>query len=134
MSAPKSQLSSVGKCAVGSYVGAGVAGVDSPNVLQFQFVPKTVEILGYSYESEGKTLFKMANQNSNSYPLLIGERLGTEYAEGTGFYDGAGYSDVYSNPGYAKKSADGKIVYWYTNDAGTQFNKSGYTYYYRALG
>ena len=134
VSAPKSQLSSVGKCAVGSYVGAGVAGVDSPNVLQFQFVPKTVEILGYSYESEGKTLFKMANQNSNSYPLLIGERLGTEYAEGTGFYDGAGYSDVYSNPGYAKKSADGKIVYWYTNDAGTQFNKSGYTYYYRALG
>ena len=33
-----------------------------------------------------------------------------------------------------KRSADGKTVYWYTNDAGTQFNQSGYTYYYRALG
>ena len=62
------------------------------------------------------------------------DRDGKAAAEGTGFYDGAGYSDVYSNPGYAKKSADGKIVYWYTNDAGTQFNQSGYTYYYRALG
>lgn len=134
VSAPKSQLSSVGKCATGSYVGTGLYGASSPNALEFTFVPKTVEILGYSYEYEGKTRFKLAYQNSYSYPLLIGERLGTEYAEGTGFYDGAGYSDSYSNPGYAKKSADGKTVYWYTNDAGTQFNQSGYTYYYRALG
>ena len=134
VSAPKSQLSSVGKCATGSYVGTGLYGASSPNSLEFTFVPKTVEILGYSYESEGKTRFKLAYQNSYSYPLLIGERLGTEYAEGTGFYDGAGLSGVYSNLGYAKKSADGKTVYWYTNDAGTQFNQSGYTYYYRALG
>ena len=134
VSAPKSQLSSVGKCATGSYVGTGLYGASSPNALEFTFVPKTVEILGYSYEYEGKTQFKLAYQNSYSYPLLIGERLGTEYAEGTGFYDGAGYSGVYSNPGYAKKSADGKTIFWYTNDAGTQFNQSGYTYYYRALG
>lgn len=134
VSAPKSQLSSVGKCATGSYVGTGLYGASSPNALEFTFVPKTVEILGYSYEYEGKTRFKLAYQNSYSYPLLIGERLGTEYAEGTGFYDGAGLSGVYSNLGYAKKSADGKTVYWYTNDAGTQFNQSGYTYYYRALG
>ena len=134
VSAPKSQLSSVGKCATGSYVGTGLYGASSPNTLEFTFVPKTVEILGYSYEYEGKTQFKLAYQNSYSYPLLIGERLGTEYAEGTGFYDGAGYSGVYSYPGYAKKSADGKTIFWYTNDAGTQFNQSGYTYYYRALG
>ena len=134
VSAPKSQLSSVGKCATGSYVGTGLYGASSPNALEFTFVPKTVEILGYSYEYAGKTLFKMAYQNSNSYPLLIGERLGTEYAEGTGFYDGAGHSDAYSNPGYAKKSADGKTIFWYSGDVNMQFNNSGYTYYYRALG
>ena len=134
VSAPKSQLSSVGKCATGSYVGTGLYGASSPNSLEFTFVPKTVEILGYSYEYEGKTRFKLAYQNSYSYPLLIGERLGTEYAEGTGFYDGAGYSDAYSNPGYAKKSADGKTIFWYSGDANMQFNNSGYTYYYRALG
>ena len=104
------------------------------NALEFTFVPKTVEILGYSYEYGGKTRFKLAYQNSYSYPLLIGERLGTEYAEGTGFYDGAGHSDAYSNPGYAKKSADGKTIFWYSGDANMQFNNSGYTYYYRALG
>ena len=134
VSAPKSQLSSVGKCATGSYVGTGLYGASSPNSLEFTFVPKTVEILGYSYEYAGKTQFKLAYQNSYSYPLLIGERLGTEYAEGTGFYDGAGYSGVYSNPGYAKKSADGKTIFWYSGDANMQFNNSGYTYYYRALG
>ena len=134
VSAPKSQLSSVGKCAAGSYVGTGVSGASAPNSLQFTFVPKTLEILGYSYVSEGKTLFKMAYQNSNSYPLLIAERLGTEYAEGTGLYDGANYTNVYSNPGYAKKSADGKTIYWYAVNADVQFNRQGYTYYYRALG
>ena len=82
----------------------------------------------------GRHCSRWAYQNSNSYPLLIGERLGTEYAEGTGFYDGAGLSGVYSNLGYAKKSADGKTIFWYTNDANMQFNNSGYTYYYRALG
>lgn len=134
VSAPKSQLSSVGKCATGSYVGTGLYGASSPNSLEFTFVPKTVEILGYSYEYGGKTRFNLAYQNSYSYPLLIGERLGTEYAEGTGFYDGAGHSDEYSNPGYAKKSADGKTIFWYSVGAHTQFNNSGYTYYYRALG
>ena len=115
-------------------MGTGLYGASSPNSLEFTFVPKTVEILGYSYEYAGKTLFKMAYQNSNSYPLLIGERLGTEYAEGTGFYDGAGLSGVYSNLGYAKKSADGKTIFWYSGDVNMQFNNSGYTYYYRALG
>ena len=134
VSAPKSQLSSVGKCAVGSYVGAGVGGESSPNSLQFTFVPKTVEILGYSYVYEGKTQFVMAYQGNNSYPLLIVDRLGTEYAYGTGFHDGTGYSTAYSNPGYAKKSEDGKTIFWYSGDANMQFNRSGYTYYYRALG
>ena len=134
VAAPASQLSAVGKCAVGSYVGTGVGGESAPNSLQFTFVPKTLEIVGYSYVSDGKTLFKQADQNINVFPLLITERLGTEYAEGTGLYDGYGYTNVSSNPGYAKKSADGKTIFWYAGGADMQFNRSGYTYFYRALG
>ena len=128
VSAPKSQLSSVGKCAVGSYVGAGVAGVDSPNVLQFPFVPKTVEILAYF--SSSAVIPTLADKNGR-VALMICDRLGEEYSDGTGLFNG---SPSDANMMRGKRSADGKIVYWYTNDAGTQFNQSGYTYYYRALG
>ena len=112
VSAPKSQLSAVGKCVTGSYVGGGSAGEDSPNVLEFTFVPKTVEILGYS---SGSSFTRTA-------AVMVLDAMTTSYTAGTGF------------GGSGKRSADGKIVYWYTNDAGTQFNQSGYTYYYRALG
>ena len=128
VSAPKSQLSSVGKCAVGSYVGAGVAGVDSPNVLQFPFVPKMVEILAYF--SSSAVIPTLADKNGR-VALMICDRLGEEYSDGTGLFNG---SPSDANMMRGKRSADGKIVYWYTNDAGTQFNQSGYTYYYRALG
>ena len=128
VSAPKSQLSSVGKCAVGSYVGAGVAGVDSPNVLQFPFVPKTVEILAYF--SSSAVIPTLADKNGR-VALMICDRLGEEYSDGTGLFNG---SPSDANMMRGKRSADGKTVYWYTNDAGTQFNQSGYTYYYRALG
>ena len=129
VSAPKSQLSSVGKCAVGSYVGAGVAGVaSSPNVLQFPFVPKTVEILAYF--SSSAVIPTLADKNGR-VALMICDRLGEEYSDGTGLFNG---SPSDANMMRGKRSADGKIVYWYTNDAGTQFNQGGYTYYYRALG
>ena len=128
VSAPKSQLSSVGKCAVGSYVGAGVAGVDSPNVLQFPFVPKTVEILAYF--SSSAVIPTLADKNGR-VALMICDRLGEEYSDGTGLFNG---SPSDANMMRGKRSADGKTVYWYTNDAGTQFNQGGYTYYYRALG
>lgn len=108
--------------------GAGVAGVDSPNVLQFPFVPKTVEILAYF--SSSAVIPTLADKNGR-VALMICDRLGEEYSDGTGLFNG---SPSDANMMRGKCSADGKTVYWYTNDAGTQFNQSGYTYYYRALG
>ena len=63
--------------------------------------------------------------------ILARDRLGEEYSDGTGLFNG---SPSDANMMRGKRSADGKTVYWYTNDAGTQFNQGGYTYYYRALG
>ena len=128
VSAPKSQLSSVGKCATGSYVGTGLYGASSPNSLEFTFVPKTVEILAYF--SPSSVIPTLADKNGR-VALMICDRLGEEYSDGTGLFNG---SPSDANMMRGKRSADGKIVYWYTNDAGTQFNQSGYTYYYRALG
>ena len=128
VSAPKSQLSSVGKCATGSYVGTGLYGASSPNSLEFTFVPKTVEILAYL--SSSAVIPTLADKNGR-VALMICDRLGEEYSDGTGLFNG---SPSDANMMRGKRSADGKTVYWYTNDAGTQFNQSGYTYYYRALG
>ena len=129
VSAPKSQLPSVGKCAVGSYVGAGIGGVDSPSVLQFPFAPKTVEIFAMLQANSS-----LLTWTAGTYNLMICDRLTEEYSDGTGFYAGTLPSDGSTPTMRAKRSADGKTVRWYASDAGTQFNMSGYTYYYRALG
>lgn len=112
VSAPKSQLSAVGKCVTGSYVGGGSAGEDSPNVLEFTFVPKTVEILGYS---SGSSFTRTA-------AVMVLDAMTTSYTAGTGF------------GGSGKRSEDRKQVSWYNSGADAQYNHAGYTYYYRALG
>ena len=112
VSAPKSQLSAVGKCVTGSYVGGGSAGEDSPNVLEFTFVPKTVEILGYS---SGSSFTRTA-------AVMVLDAMMTSYTAGTGF------------GGSGKRSEDRKQVSWYNSGADAQYNHAGYTYYYRALG
>ena len=127
VSAPKSQLSSVGKCATGSYVGTGLTGASSPNALEFTFVPKTVEILGYTVS--GSARFYPAEGTT----VMVCERLTEEFTEGTGLY-GLRTNQSDSVSALGKRSADGKTVYWYTSYAPYQFNASGYRYYYRALG
>ena len=112
VAAPKSQLSAVGKCATGSYVGSGSSGAGSPNVLEFAFVPKTVEILGYS----------CGGSFTRASAVMVLEALTTAYTTGAGF------------GGSGKRSADGKQVSWYNSGADAQFNHAGYTYYYRVLG
>lgn len=112
VAAPASQLSAVGKCATGHYTGTGMYGSGSPCTLEFTFRPKTVEIIGYS---SGSGLTRAEG-------LMIPEMLGTSYAAGLGF------------GGHGKKSEDGKSVFWYGSSASAQFNSSGVTYYYRALG
>ena len=112
VSAPKSQLSAVGKCATGSYIGSGSAGAESPNVLEFAFVPKTVEILGYS---SGSSFTRVA-------AVMVLDAMTTSYTAGTGF------------GGSGKRSEDRKQVSWYNSSVDSQYNHAGYTYYYRVLG
>ena len=93
-----------------------------------------LEEMGYELKltaASGKTLQRPSLRPQGSERFYRFDRLGEEYSDGTGLFNG---SPSDANMMRGKRSADGKIVYWYTNDAGTQFNKSGYTYYYRALG
>ena len=121
VSAPKSQLSAVGKCVTGSYVGSGAAGAEAPNVLEFTFVPKTVEILDYRMDAKSK--------GADGIRVMIGERLTETFTDGTGFFNGS--SDAVA---YGRRSADGKKIWWYSDTAEHQFNANGARYYYRALG
>lgn len=126
ISAPKSQLSTVGKCAIGQYNGTGGYGAGSPCSITCSFVPKTIEILSWSLY-DGKYVY------GTPFDVVVMSRLSTEYVQGVGFC----YVNVVQsgNTSFAKKSADGKTLYWYnTTDARVQCNESGNTYWWRALG
>lgn len=66
---------------------------------------------------------------TNNYSYLISVPLLTEtYQNKMGLSALIEYS-------YAKKSSDGKTVYWYTTyNAGTQYNDSDRTYFWLAIG
>lgn len=104
----------------GSYVGTGTKGYDNPNSLTFSFVPKFVWCAG------APTDFG----NSSYVSMVMMDVLSTEYQRYAGF--------GWRSDGYGKKSSDGKTITWYysgnNSDANYQFNYSGKTYYYIAIG
>ena len=85
----------------------------------------------------GCTFIAIGQQNKpdkNSECQVFCEELTTEYTSGKGFYSELGET---TPTRYAKKSNDGKTVYWYLSPSGsytTQLNASGYRYYFLALG
>ena len=104
----------------GSYVGTGTKGYSNPNSLTFPFAPKII------WCADAPTDFG----NSSYVSSIFTGVLTTEYQRYTGF---GWRSDI-----YGKKSSDGKTITWYyggsSSDANYQFNYSGRTYYYTAIG
>ena len=124
----------IAKIQIGSYVGTGVGGESNPNSLTFDFEPKIV------YCFTGQLSFgNRPAGNSSSFGALPTVLLSTEYKEYMGFGSGGVSSDDYSL--HAKKSSDGKTIYWYSDYTDTQKlsaqlqnNISGQTYHYIAIG
>lgn len=108
-----------------SYVGTGTYGSDHPNSLTFDFAPKVVMFLrGYK---KGSTQFgHLTASNSNDNKVVTPESLATTYTRYNGFGGPFG--------SYAKKSEDGKTIFWYNEQPSTQGNDTGYTYYFLAIG
>lgn len=99
------------------YVGNGRFGADNPNVLTFSFAPKLFCI----YQQETANLFRSANIMMNPQIYMS-----------TSYQQGVAPLNIYN---YAKRSADGKTIQWYsTGSADEQLNRDGATYYYFAIG
>ena len=115
----------------GSYIGSGTYGANNPTILTFGFAP----IILILFDDWGKpALGTYGNWASPAYVPAIGNPtlLTTEYQ-----YNALFVSQHYDNRYRyitAKKSTDGKTVYWY-NDfiANAQFNDLNTTYHYIAL-
>ena len=131
-------LRTPGWFAAGSYEGTGKGGAAHPNSLTFDFVPKVVEILGYTYMKDGSEVWVDCRREAGffMYPMMLTERLTEEFVQGRGLLAS---NNVGQNISYGKKSADGKTVYWYVDNSANPnytftFNDSGHRYYYSAMG
>lgn len=106
-----------------SYVGTGTYGESNAMSLTFNFAPRAVLFLGTDKDSTSVIV-------QNTTRAMIAALLTTNYRARTGFT-----LDFSRNPSYGKKSSDEKTFYWYnTYFDGGQFNVSGYTYYFIAIG
>ena len=112
----------------GSYEGVGRSGASNPNSITLSFQPKFLFIMGT--DSNGYLLSKYMLANIAAH-IASGINCGNQAAPGgTGSASGGStyYSIITSDP-------DSTTVTWYhSSTAAGQFNESGATYYYLAIG
>ncbi len=108
-----------------SYVGTGTYGSSNPNSLTFDFVPKVVIFLRKYNKNSGQS-GNLASDYRFDNRVITPESLTTEYTRYNGFGKGS--------DSYAKKSKDGRTIYWHNSDEGDQGNSSGYIYYFLVIG
>lgn len=118
----ETNLTEVTRFELYSYTGTGTSGEANPCILTFSFEPKMVAML--------------PNIGGGVSPIINCDLLTTEYKENMSFYDS---TQSYANNDYAKKSEDGKTIYWYVaNNTATgpsnQYNNGGTVYTVLALG
>ena len=120
-----STLGGAAKIQTGSYTGTGTYGSSNPCSLTFDFVPTLVVMVAQYYSTSNFQYF------SPNFVFTYMPWLTTSYQSKRGFFD------KYSGYNCAKKSSDGKTLYWYNDQGGEaneQFNLSGYKYYWIAFG
>ena len=120
----------------GFYIGSGTSGSSHPNSISFKNQIDLVWIYGVlnSNDSWASTSYasNSGEKSGSTIEAFSAETLTNLYKNnfGPGYYYGSKY---YAS---AKKSDDGKTIYWYTNGAtGTiakyhQLNYSGWKYFY----
>ena len=119
-----------------SYVGTGTHGKNNPCSLTFNFAPKVILYLG----EESGTGYQKSNYEDVS--VMFCENLPTEFDESLLDYIGfSGETSENTPRRMAKKSLDGKTVWWYADfiegnswAAVNQLNVIGTTYYFMAIG
>ena len=116
------------KIEAGSYVGTGTYGSSNPCSITAPFEIKMVGVVVIVENSE----FRTTATNS-----LLGQQWMATSPLTTAFQYGYGllYNDSSFGDSYAKKSEDGKTVYWYNTEGATyQMNYGGDVYHYIAIG
>lgn len=113
-----------------SYEGNGLIG-SSGNACHVtaDFPPKVLMMLGYYHN-----LIDLPMHGESTSNIILCEHLTTSYSRNRGFLYAVGTGNVPEK--YAKKSEDGKTIYWYVEEGSptTQNNVSGAIYYILALG
>lgn len=123
---PSAQLDSRVQIATGSYIGTGTYGSSNPTSIVFSFAPQIIILPGLI---NGSTYYQPNGDYGRN--LLITNCLNsTNYIQGAGLgINGGSYGSL-----YAKKSTDGKTIYWYNTSAAAQSNDNGGIFYYVAIG
>ena len=119
-----------------SYVGTGTYGKDNPCSLTFDFVPRLILYAG----KESGTGYQ--ENNYEDHNIMFCENLPTEYDPSLLNYIGFnGENSANTSRRMAKKSLDGRTVYWYAdftegNSSApiNQLNVIGTTYYFVGIG
>lgn len=115
------------KIEVGSYVGTGTKGENSPCSITAPFEIKAVGIISVCASDNAM----LSINDAVGQFWLSALQLTTSYKRNCGLV----YGDNNFSNSYAKKSADGKTVYWYNiRDAAVQLNYSGDIHYYIVIG
>ena len=111
----------------GSYVGTGTYGSSNPNSLTFGFEIKFVWIVA-TLKSDND-YFSYPSVYPPEVPYVLCDSLTTEYRKSSPYSGGSAHD------AFAKKSSDGKTIYWYNRySEDAQFNSDNYYYYYIAIG
>ena len=114
------------KIETGSYVGTGTYGASNPSQITFEFAPSWVIMLYV----DGRYPNQLHLTDYGAASFLPMDAITTTYAN-TQAPSVQGYA---ANATYAKKSEDGKILYWYnTNSARSQLNAASDKLFYIAF-
>ena len=114
------------KIETGSYVGTGTYGASNPSQITFEFAPSWVIMLYV----DGRYPNRLHLTDYGAASFLPMDAITTTYAN-TQAPSVQGYS---ADDTYAKKSEDGKILYWYnTNSARSQLNATSDKLFYIAF-
>lgn len=141
---PFEKLPGAVQMAMGSYTGTGVYGSNNSNKLTFAFEPKMLFLRraarGYTgiasgYTDIGSTIESLITDLSNSTVQVTDDfSSATAYNKFVTAGSTMGSGEDIKNSVYFKKSTDGKTIAWKAASVGLQFNTSGVTYLYVAIG
>lgn len=116
-----------------SYTGTNTGTESNPTSLTFDFAPDIVILIGKQYVSTPSRFvlnYDFLSDNDINV-VVMPKELSTEFTESP---YGCFTEDVRAFKNYAKKSSDGKTLYWY-HESGAEYqcNSSSYIYHFVAI-